>query len=235
VNRLAEETTISDIIGYEEPSFIREITFTDKNGKEVTTQVAVKYKSMEIHPPIGKADHYQSLNLLFINVRELGNPKGRDPINWNLISNILTNSDHKIWEMVNWYKQRWTIEIFFKVLKTICKAEESKLRTADRLARLIAILCVMSWRIHWLTMLARQTTTSTLKIAFSEQEIHLLDLIVSDGRKKSSAHIVQYYFIKLAKLGGYLARANDPPPGPLVIWRGLMKLNDIQRGASLCR
>jgi hypothetical protein len=39
--------------------------------------------------------------------------------------------------------------------------------------------------------------------------------------------------LQLAKLGGYLARATDPPPGIFVVWRGLARLTDIQLGFSL--
>ena len=35
------------------------------------------------------------------------------------------------------------------------------------------------------------------------------------------------------KLGGYLARAKDPPPGNLVLWRGLSRLTDILLGFEL--
>ena len=41
------------------------------------------------------------------------------------------------------------------------------------------------------------------------------------------------YLIKIARLGGYLARAKDPPPGNIVMWRGLSRLNDIALGAAL--
>jgi hypothetical protein len=34
-------------------------------------------------------------------------------------------------------------------------------------------------------------------------------------------------------LGGYLARAKDPPPGNMVVWRGLTRLADILLGAEL--
>jgi len=33
--------------------------------------------------------------------------------------------------------------------------------------------------------------------------------------------------------GGYLARANDPPPGNTVMWRGLSRLTDIALGAMV--
>ncbi|MFL9907827.1 hypothetical protein [Paraburkholderia sp. RL17-337-BIB-A] len=38
---------------------------------------------------------------------------------------------------------------------------------------------------------------------------------------------------KLAQLGGYLARAGDPPPGNTVMWRGMRRLTDIQLGYEL--
>ena len=39
--------------------------------------------------------------------------------------------------------------------------------------------------------------------------------------------------MKLARLGGYLARVSDPPPGNIVMWRGLSRLTDIQIGVEI--
>ena len=44
-------------------------------------------------------------------------------------------------------RMRWKIETFHKILKSGCRAEESKLRTAERLANLIAMLCILAWRV----------------------------------------------------------------------------------------
>ena len=41
------------------------------------------------------------------------------------------------------------------------------------------------------------------------------------------------YLVELARLGGYLARANDPPPGNLVMWRGMRRLADMQIGFQI--
>jgi hypothetical protein len=41
------------------------------------------------------------------------------------------------------------------------------------------------------------------------------------------------YAIQLAKLGGYLARKNDPPPDNTLIWRGLARLTDIVLGMRI--
>ena len=42
-----------------------------------------------------------------------------------------------------------------------------------------------------------------------------------------------HYLNKITRLGGYLARAHDPPPGNIIMWRGWQRLNDIAIGASL--
>jgi hypothetical protein len=54
---------------------------------------------------------------------------------------------------------RWKIEVFHKILKSGCKAEESKLRTAQRLTNLISLLWILSWRVFWMTMLNRVRPT----------------------------------------------------------------------------
>lgn len=43
------------------------------------------------------------------------------------------------------------------------------------------------------------------------------------------------YLICLARLGGYLARAHDPPPGNFVIWRGMRRLSGLPLGAQIAK
>jgi hypothetical protein len=51
--------------------------------------------------------------------------------------------------------RRWSIETFFKTLKTGCRVEAVRPTTANRLANCIALCGVVAWRIHWMTMLRR--------------------------------------------------------------------------------
>jgi hypothetical protein len=58
----------------------------------------------------------------------------------------------------------------------------------------------------------------------------------SDKTKdRSGKKSLPSYIIKVARLGGYLARANDPPPGNTVMWRGLARLTDIELGFDLAK
>ena len=128
---------------------------------------------------------------------------------------------------------RWKIETFHKILKSGCKAEDSKLRTAGRLANLISVFCILSWRIFWLTMISRCAPQAPLDTAFTPTEIELLERVVSDLPRTAEAPPLVRNLITVARLGGYLARASDPPPGNTVIWRGMQRLTDTQLGYEL--
>jgi hypothetical protein len=52
-------------------------------------------------------------------------------------------------------------------------------------------------------------------------------------RAPPAENTLSLYLTKLARLGGYLARTKDPPPGNTVMWRGLTRLTDIQLGFIL--
>ena len=41
---------------------------------------------------------------------------------------------------------------------------------------------------------------------------------------------INLYLIIIARLGGYLDRKSDPPPGTTVMWRGFSRLSDLEEG-----
>ena len=134
-------------------------------------------------------------------------------------------------EKIQWYSLRWKLETFHKILKSGCQAEAAKLRTAERLVNLIAVLCILGWRIFWMTMINRSVQAATPKLAFTGLELRLLDQLVKDEKDaRSRPKPLSAYLTKLARLGGYLARANDAPPGNMVMWRGISRLTDIELG-----
>ncbi|SAK75288.1 Transposase for transposon Tn5 [Caballeronia temeraria] len=138
-------------------------------------------------------------------------------------------------EKIDWYAMRWKIETFHKNLKSGCKAEESQLRTASRLTNLIAIFCILAWRVFWLTEINRSAPQAPPEVALTATELTLLDELVKDTARTAQAPPLSRSLIKLAQLGGYLARANDSPPGNKVIWRGMHRLIDIELGYRLGR
>ena len=194
----------------------------------------IRHKRIRVCPPIGKQKRYPCLDLTVIHAAEIGAPEGRKPILWKLVTDLDVTSLEEAVEKLRWYAMRWKIEVFHKVIKSGCRAEDAKLRTADRLANLLALFCIVSWRVMWMTMIARTEPDAEPTLALTSSEIRILDGVVADtGNRGARPGTVQLYMTKLARLGGYLARSSDPPPGNIVVWRGWRRLIDIQIGAEL--
>jgi len=194
----------------------------------------IRTKRIRVRPPIGKQKRYPCLDLTVIHAAEIGTPQGRKPILWKLVTDIEVASLDEAVEKLRWYAMRWKIEVFHKVLKSGCRAEDAKLRTADRLANLLALFCIVSWRVLWMTMIARAEPDADPSTALTPSETAILDRLVPDaGNRGTGPHTLQFYITKLARLGGYLARNSDPPPGNTVLWRGWRRLIDIQTGVEL--
>ena len=187
---------------------------------------------MRVRPPVGKQDAYPALTLTVIHAREISKPRRRQRIEWKLITNLPVNSLEDALGKIRCYAMRWKIETFHKILKSGCRAEQSKLRTTERLMKLVAVFCILSWRVFWMTMVCRRASPAPPQIALTETEIKLLGSLGGfDGQKATMGD----YLLRIAKLGGYLARASDPPPGNMVMWRGISRLTDIHLGFLLAK
>jgi len=206
-----------------------------RDEDEITdASLEVRFKRIRVLPPIGKQKRYPPLELTVIHATEINSPSGRKPIVWKLLTDFEVGTLEQAVEKIRWYAMRWKIEVFHKILKSGCRAEDAKLRAADRLVNLVAVFCIVSWRVMWLTMMARTAPRAPPTIALTLPEIAILDRLVSiAGNRGAKPGTLQLYLTKLARLGGYLARASDPPPGNIVVWRGLRRLADIQLGAEI--
>lgn len=206
----------------------------DAHGKSSIAVLELRYKQVHIRPPAGKRSRYPNLVLTVLHASERGEPEGRPRIDWQLFTDLPVTSCKQAVEKLQWYATRWKIETFHKIMKSGCKVEQSKLRTSERLVNLIALYCILGWRIFWATMMQRATTRAPAKLAFTSQEMRLLDRLVQKSSiSNGPPSELSIYLYKLACLGGYLARSRDPPPGNIVIWRGLSRLAEIELGFEL--
>jgi hypothetical protein len=80
-------------------------------------------------------------------------------------------------EKLEWYALRWKAEVFHKVMKSGCRAEEARLETAERLTKFLALVAIVSWRIFFLTMSARAKPEAPPETVLTSTEIATLDAI----------------------------------------------------------
>jgi hypothetical protein len=236
VDRLAGDGTSKILAAMAEVPVqgLHQVEVRDSKGNLDQAVVELSYRRLRILPPVGKQKRYPALTLTVLHAQEPGEPTHRPRIDWRLITDLPVHSNETAIEKLRWYAMRWKIEVFHKILKSGCKAEDARLRTAERLVKLIAVFCILSWRVFWMTMIHRSAPDAEPELALTGEGILLLDHLVPDQichapRDKTLA----VYLVKIARLGGYLARASDPPPGNTVMWRGMSRLTDIKLGANL--
>ena len=88
---------------------------------------------------------------------------------------------------------------------------------------------MVAWRISWLTILGRQAPAGSPEAVFTHPERILLERATPQKRKNAPRDLA-FYMIALARLGGYLDRNSDPPPGTTGIWRRFTRLADLDEG-----
>lgn len=209
------------------------IEVRDDKGKISKAVLEIKFEKMVLKPPIGKQNQYPDLVLTVIHVTEKTAPKGRKRFEWKLVTNLPVEKLEDVSQMLEWYSLRWKIETFHKILKSGCRAEESKLRSAEGLAKLLWVFCIVSWRVFWMTMIKRAVPKASPEVAITSVEKEILDKLF--GKPGNGSATLEEYLLRIAKLGGYLARTHDAPAGNLVMWRGVLRLTDIQLGFLLAR
>ena len=188
---------------------------------------SIRFKKLTIKPPTrAKEEALVPLELFAIMVSEVARNSEVPALQWILLTNDTVTSLESAVEKIQWYKARWQIEIYHKVLKSGCKVEECRLETIERLYRYLTLFGIIAWRIYWLTHINRTNPDASVRIVLSEIELNTLAALANrKSKKRVQIKTVRDAVIEIAKLGGFLARRNDGSPGPTVIWRGWQRLS----------
>ena len=141
---------------------------------ERVAQVALRYLEVELPPP-SKTKDKVPLTVSVIHICEEAPPAGETALEWFLLTTIAVTSNKIAEECIRWYRLRWRIEDWHRVLKSGCGTENLAYRTANRLRRGIAINMVIAWRIMLMTLLGRECPELPADVLFSEIEIEVLN------------------------------------------------------------
>lgn len=167
-------------------------------------------------------------------VREEQPPAAVEPLCWLLLSTMPVASFADACQQIYWYTLRWLVERYHLVIKSGCRVEDLQLETAERLLRAVAVACLVALQVLWLTYLPREQPELPCTVALSAAEWQTLvalrpALASSTGQPPTLGAATR----AIAQLGGFLARKGDGEPGPLSLWRGLMRLKDHAAGWQL--
>jgi len=193
--------------------------------------LTVRFMRVQFRPAPYHADK-APLDIWVIHALEENPPPNTDAIEWFLLTTIELGSPEDAEQCLRWYCLRWRIEDWHRVLKSGCRIEDIAHETAERVRRAIAINLVIAWRIMLMTLLGRETPGLPAEVLFSDVELQTLKAYAKKKRLNPPEFLGEAVRL-VAKIGGYLGRKNDPPPGHQIIWQGYTALRFMSLGFAL--
>ena len=197
--------------------------------------VVISARLFDIH----KNNHFsrpteQTLPINVVHVLEKVRGKSpRDQVEWVLLTSEPVKTEDDVLRVVDYYRQRWLIEEFFKGLKTGCHLEERLIADAEAWYRLSLLYMFVSVRILNLRLLHRSYRRCSRAAAWAlsplQREILKAQARTKDRCLKSHRDYVE----ELARLGGHIK--SNGPPGWQTLLSGYLDLMLLELGWRLAR
>jgi Transposase Tn5 dimerisation domain len=198
----------------------------DREAREA--QVALRFGTVTLRRPKQAQTGEAMLTVQVVDVQESQPPEGETAVHWLLLTSLPLETAAAARQITTWYSFRWLIERLHYVLKSGCKVEESQLRQAARLERLLAVYTLVAWRVLWLTYQARQTPDVPCTVALQPSEWQALYAFIHRTQQLPQQPPSLRQSVRwIGQLGGFLGRKGDGEPGVKVLWRGWTRLQDI--------
>jgi hypothetical protein len=133
----------------------------------IPVQIPETLKYSSATPKLTKkwAKQNASVDLYFVQVKEVNPPQGVEGIEWTLITTKKITNYWEAIEIVRIYALRWRIEIFHLVLKEGCAVEKLQLGTPEGLLNAIAIYSIIAAQITQLRYFALCDPTAPMTVS----------------------------------------------------------------------
>jgi hypothetical protein len=161
-----------------------------------------------------------SMTLGFVRVWEPNPPEGEAAVEWLLITNEPCETPEEILRVVDLYRCRWTIEEFFKVLKTGCALEKRQLESRNALLNILVLFLPIAVHLLWIRTCARDTPNAPATDVFTPLQLTVLRH--RSHRRMSTNPTAKEALWVLAGIGGHIP--NNGWPGWQVLGRAYVKL-----------
>jgi hypothetical protein len=167
----------------------------------------------------------EGIEVNVIHVKEEDPPRGKEPIEWFLMTREVVSGVEEAYEYVGYYMQRWKIERFHYVLKSGCGIEKLQERCLEKTTMLILMYSIIAVMLLNMTYTARLTPELPCSVLLGEEEWKLLYCVANKVKKEpKKAYSMKEAVEYLGRLGGPKRAPSDGPPGVKAVWIGLMKL-----------
>lgn len=192
-----------------------------------TARVTIRAARVRLRGPDRPGHKLADIEVNAILVREEKPPQGAEPIEWLLLTSLPITTYAEVLAVIAYYCCRWEIEIYFRTLKSGCQIEDLQFERQDRYEVCLAVYLIVAWRVLHLLMLGRTCPEMNCEAVLSEAEWKSVYVIVQEEEPPAEPPSLSAMVKMIAKLGGYLDRKHDGPPGPQTMWIGLQRMRDF--------
>lgn len=175
-----------------------------------------------------------SIEVSCLIVSEIQAPAGTKPVVWRLLTNRAATTLAEAAELIDWYRARWEIELFFLVLKEGCRIEAMQLGHIDRLQTALALYMVIAWRINRLMRLGRTLPELPADLLFEPDEWRAAFILNKKPPPKEVPPLNTVIRL-IAQRGGFLGRKGDGEPGAKTLWLGMQDVAAFVEGMRYAR
>lgn len=221
---LADGNHLWDSIAQQPVIAIVNLDVPDQTGKKkLRIEAEVRYHQVEILRPHNNRDSYESVMLTAIEIKEKGNQE--EMIHWKLLTTLEIKNTEDALQCVKWYSYRWLIERFHYVLKSGTKIEQLQLKDAQSLQKAIAVYSIAAFRVMQLVYESRHYPQVSCEVILTRSQWKTLFMLIHNNNQiPKTPPSLHQAVMWIAKLGGYLGRKSDGPPGLKTVWQGYQQL-----------
>lgn len=193
-------------------------------------KVQVRSVTVELRGPTRPGGRLANHTLNIVQASEVDPPEGCTPLSWTLLTDLPVATLGQCVRVIRIYRCRWLIEEFHKAMKTGLNIEQSQLSDYRRLSSLAGIVSVVAVFLLQTKWSARADGEE--KLNEKNTDAALLKVLTKVHPPKGEP-TRRWFWISIARLGGFLARKGDGNPGWLTLWRGWQTLMHMTRGYEL--
>lgn len=158
---------------------------------------------------------------------ELNPPAGEPPVRWVLFTTLPVATVEDLVDALEGYRQRWSVELYFKTLKSGLKIEDMKYQTLERYMVAFSMLTVVGWRVEYLKGATRSDPQSSCERYFAPGEWMAIKAFLRQPLNPKQPPTMREFMMMIAQLGGYINKKSQGDPGSKTIWRGMARFETI--------
>jgi hypothetical protein len=195
-----------------------------------TATLQLRWLEVEVHPPaVALKKTWPALKVYALLAKEVRVPAQAEPIDWVLLSSWPIKNLKMARRLVRWYGLRWGIECWHKVLKRVCGVERRQMKTAQTLARALALDMIVSARVLLMVRLGKEHPHLSAELLYSPAELAVLEIKNKECGKfpVDQRRTILQANILVAMLAGFWARKSDGHPGAQILAEGLQILDAL--------